>query len=231
LIVRGDVDRLTRDLDFFTVEPNTVDVLLPAFEAAARKAGLTVVEEQAAHGFARLVVSDGTDQTGVDLASDARLFASEPSELGRILSAEELAVDKVLAVFGRAEARDFVDLAALEPRFGLAHLCELAGRKDTGFRRPVQPRCSTGSIAWTGTSSTSTTRRSPPSSSRSGGGDPSAGDARLKPACGPVGGAERRIKPSWGPARPPVNCRRWAPDRSSRLCREGATRRAQASGR
>ena len=180
LIVRGDVDRLTRDLDFFTVEPNTVDVLLPAFEAAARKAGLTVVEEQAAHGFARLVVSDGTDQTGVDLASDARLFASEPSELGRILSAEELAVDKVLAVFGRAEARDFVDLAALEPRFGLAHLCELAGRKDTGFRRPVQPRCSTGSIAWTGTSSTSTTRHSPPSSSWSGGGEPVCGRCRAE---------------------------------------------------
>lgn len=137
LIVHGDVDRLTRDLDFFTVEPNAVDSLLPAFEAAARKAGLALIEEQVAHGFARLVVSDGTDQTGVDLASDARLFAPEPSELGLILSAEELAVDKVLAVFGRAEARDFVDLAALEPRFGLAHLCELAERKDTGFRRPV----------------------------------------------------------------------------------------------
>lgn len=54
-----------------------------------------------------------------------------------MLGAEELAVDKVLAIFGRAEARDFVDLAALEPRFGLIHLCELAEMKDTGFSRSV----------------------------------------------------------------------------------------------
>lgn len=137
LIVHGDVDRLTRDLDFFTVEPDAVDRLLPAFEAAVRDAGLELTEQQVAHGFARLVVSDGTNQTGVDLASDARLLPAEPSELGLILSAEELAVDKVLAVFGRAEARDFVDLAALEARFGLAHLCELAKRKDGGFQRSV----------------------------------------------------------------------------------------------
>jgi hypothetical protein len=137
LIVHGDVERLTRDLDFFAVEPEAVDILLPGFEAAVRDAGLELTEQQVAHGFARLVVSDGTDQTGVDLASDARLFPPEPSDLGLILSAKELAVDKVLAVFGRAEARDFVDLAALEPRFGLAHLCEVAERKDGGFQRSV----------------------------------------------------------------------------------------------
>jgi len=43
----------------------------------------------------------------------------------------------VLAVFGRAEARDFLDLAAFEPRFGLERLCELAVVKDTGFDRQV----------------------------------------------------------------------------------------------
>lgn len=66
-----------------------------------------------------------------------RLLPPEPSEFGLLLSTEELAVDKVLAVFGRAEARDFVDLAALEPRFGLEHLCRLAAEKDGGFRRSV----------------------------------------------------------------------------------------------
>jgi hypothetical protein len=50
-----------------------------------------------------------------------------------MLSGEELAVDKVLALFGRAEARDFVDLVALEPRYGLERLCELAVQKDLGF--------------------------------------------------------------------------------------------------
>ncbi len=104
-MVHGHVDRLTRDLDYFTADPASVDRLLPVFEAAARAVGLTVTEERIAPGFARLVLSDGADQTGVDLAVDARLLPIEESELGQVLSAEELAVDKVLAVFGRAEAR------------------------------------------------------------------------------------------------------------------------------
>ncbi|MGH9279344.1 MAG: nucleotidyl transferase AbiEii/AbiGii toxin family protein [Acidimicrobiales bacterium] len=98
---------------------------------------MTVSEERIAPGFARLLLADDTDQTRVDLAADARLLPTEQSELGLVLSAEELAVDKVLAIFGRAEARDFVDLAVLEPRFGLDHLCTLAASKDTGFRRSV----------------------------------------------------------------------------------------------
>jgi nucleotidyltransferase AbiEii toxin of type IV toxin-antitoxin system len=137
LIAHGDVNRLTRDLDFFTVEPARVNELLPEFEAALRAAGWDVIEEKVAVGFARLVVVDGDERTGVDLATDARLLPVEPSEFGPLLSTEELAVDKVLAVFGRAEARDFVDLAALEPRFGLEHLCQLAAAKDAGFQRSV----------------------------------------------------------------------------------------------
>jgi hypothetical protein len=39
----------------------------------------------------------------------------------------------ILAVFGRAEARDFVDLAAVEARYGLDRLFELAAEKDHGF--------------------------------------------------------------------------------------------------
>lgn len=137
LIVHGHIDRRTRDLDFFTTDPSAVDRLVPLFEAAARSAGLEVVEERIASGFARLVVTDRTEQTRIDLASDARLLPAEPSDVGLVLSAEELAVDKVLAIFGRAEARDFADLAVLEPRFGLDHLCALATRKDAGFDRSV----------------------------------------------------------------------------------------------
>lgn len=56
---------------------------------------------------------------------------------GLILSGEELATDKVLAIFGRAEPRDFVDLAALEPRYGLSRLLEQAAEKDPGFQLAV----------------------------------------------------------------------------------------------
>jgi hypothetical protein len=54
-----------------------------------------------------------------------------------MLSGEELAVDKLLALFGRAEARDFVDLMEVEPLYGLDHLCRLAAEKDGGFSPSV----------------------------------------------------------------------------------------------
>lgn len=43
----------------------------------------------------------------------------------------------MLAVFGRAEARDYVDLMSIEPRFGLARHFELAREKDSGFSPAV----------------------------------------------------------------------------------------------
>jgi len=133
LIARGDVERQTRDLDFFGLIPDAVDRLLPALDRALHDAGLVVRHVQENHGFARLIVESGDDRTELDLGADARLFPAEPGWPAPTLSGEELAVDKVLAVFGRAEARDFVDLAAIEERYGLDRLFELAAEKDRGF--------------------------------------------------------------------------------------------------
>ena len=133
LIARGDVDRQTRDLDFFGLTGEAVDRLVPAAERALRVAGFEVERIQVNPGFARLIVARGDDRTEVDLAADARLFPAEPGRPAPMLAGEELAVDKVLALFGRAEARDFVDLLAVEPRYGLDRLCRLAAEKDRGF--------------------------------------------------------------------------------------------------
>ena len=133
LIVRGDVDRATRDLDFFGTSPDAVDHLVPAAESALQQAGFQVDRLIDSPGFTRLVVADELDRTEVDLASDARLFPPEAGPGFDLLSSEELAADKVLAVFGRAEARDYVDLMSIEPRFGLTRLFELAREKDRGF--------------------------------------------------------------------------------------------------
>jgi hypothetical protein len=50
-----------------------------------------------------------------------------------VLSPTELAVDKLLAIFGRAEARDFIDFAAVVDRYELVDLFRLAAEKDPGF--------------------------------------------------------------------------------------------------
>lgn len=119
LIARGEIQRETRDLDFFGLTPGDVDRLVPAVDRAP--AG-RLRRVQVSPGFARLIVESGDDSTELDLGADARLFPAEPRRPAPTLSGEELAVDKVLAVFGRAEARDFVDLAAVEARYGLDRL-------------------------------------------------------------------------------------------------------------
>lgn len=133
MILRGDVDRRTRDLDFFALDSSDVQRLLPAAEEALRAAGFDVQRLQEGPGFVRLTVERVGEVVEVDLAADARLFPVELEDGLPVLSRTELAVDKVLAVFGRAEARDFVDLAAVIDRYGLESLFRLAAEKDPGF--------------------------------------------------------------------------------------------------
>lgn len=52
---------------------------------------------------------------------------------GLILADPELAANKTLALFGRAEPRDYIDFEALAQRFSLSELCDLAASKDGGF--------------------------------------------------------------------------------------------------
>lgn len=76
-------------------------------------------------GFARSLVQSEEDRTERDLAADARLFPSQRGRPAPTLSGLELGADKVLAVFGRAEARDFADPMALESQYGLDRLVRL----------------------------------------------------------------------------------------------------------
>ncbi len=137
LIVRGVVDRPTRDMDFFATSPEEVNLVLPSLEALLEAEDLEVQRVQVANGFARLLVSSEAETTTVDLSWDARRFPVERVEEGPILADDELAADKLLALFGRAAARDFVDVAALASRYGLERLCDLAAEKDPGFERSV----------------------------------------------------------------------------------------------
>lgn len=129
LIARGDIDRLTRDLDFFGPSAVEVDQIIPIVERALTDAGLSVHRIRESSGFYRLEVSKAGDVTEVDFGADFRLLPIEQGPLGPTLAGEELAINKVLAVFGRAEARDFVDLSVLTKRYGLEHLMRRASEK------------------------------------------------------------------------------------------------------
>jgi hypothetical protein len=135
MILLGLVDRKTRDLDFFARESAAVNRVIPAVEAALQSAGLHVGRQIDQPGFVRLEVSREAEACEVDLGYDARLWPVRRHEIGAVISTEELAADKTLALLGRAAARDFVDVQALAAKFGEERLCQLAAQKDLGFRR------------------------------------------------------------------------------------------------
>jgi len=135
LLVHGLIDRATRDLDYFTQpgEVETLATLRDALEQTLDRLSLDYTRKRDLPTFVRIEVSSGDDRCEVDLAVDYRALPAEPSEYGPTLAVRELAANKVLAVFGRAEARDFLDLAALTGQFELREIMELASQKDRGF--------------------------------------------------------------------------------------------------
>ncbi|MCQ3809790.1 MAG: nucleotidyl transferase AbiEii/AbiGii toxin family protein [Acidimicrobiia bacterium] len=133
LIVSGVIDRLTKDLDFFTPYPNPVGGLAEAIQTALEDAGLAVVVVRASDTYAQLQVSSGGDTTNIDLASDHRMMDATPTETGYVLDVQELAADKVLALEARGVPRDYFDFAALSRWYSIDQMCQLAGQKDTGF--------------------------------------------------------------------------------------------------
>jgi hypothetical protein len=138
LLVHGLIDRATRDLDYFTTpgEGDALARLRDALEQTLDRLGLGHTRKRDLPTFVRIEVSGGDDRCEVDLAVDYRALPAEPSQYGPTLAVRELAANKVLAVFGRAEARDVLDLAALTGQFELREMMELASEKDPGFDTP-----------------------------------------------------------------------------------------------
>ena len=135
LIVTGIVQRPTEDLDFFAPHPQPIAPVLEALEAKLLSEGFRVTRLHSAETFARLQIESDSETTRIDFATDYRLMPAVQTEEGAVLAERELAADKTLALFGRAEPRDFLDFQSLAARFSLDELCDLAASKDAGFHR------------------------------------------------------------------------------------------------
>ena len=119
LLAAGLTSRPTRDLDFFgEIGLVNVNEALVQFVAAENNRQWVCVVVQADDSFVRLHVK-GTDEVLVDIAIDVGArYPSQNSVLGPTFNHEELAGRKMLALFDRAEARDFADVFVLASRFG-----------------------------------------------------------------------------------------------------------------
>jgi hypothetical protein len=129
--------RYSDDLDFFHDSEARVASAFAADRETLRRAGYGVEVELSLPGLVRAVVRRGADATRVDWAHDSawRFMPLVRDPLGGLLlHPVDLAINKVLAVAGRDEARDFVDVLFVHERvLPLAGLCWAAAGKDPGL--------------------------------------------------------------------------------------------------
>lgn len=129
--------RESEDLDFFTGDAVSLAPTAREFENQLRAAGLGVQVERRQVTFVRFLIGN---ELKVDLALDASFRLKPPVQLNiddveiPVDSLDDIAANKMLALFGRAEPRDFVDVYFLSKEyFDFMEMVQMAAKKDTGF--------------------------------------------------------------------------------------------------
>lgn len=137
------VERMSEDVGMFTDRFDT-DAFSGAIEAlveAYRQDGLEVEVVRRADTFARVQAVDpiSGQASSVDLAADFRGHGPVEGPVGPVLAEVDAVATKVAAVFSRAYARDYLDLAGIldSGRYGREELIVLATDVDAGFSRTI----------------------------------------------------------------------------------------------
>ena len=132
--------RKSNDLDFFT---STEDVILPfshQFESFLRSKGFECLRQRGLNSFVELNVTINKEKTLIHLALDTPFRFESTIEFPgypklRVDNLIDIASNKLLALFGRATLRDFIDIYFLvkKENFLKNQLIDMAKRKDPGF--------------------------------------------------------------------------------------------------
>lgn len=137
LSVALQTQRLSRDLDPFHDTTEAVARSWDRDRAALAQAGYAIDVLRERPGYVEVVVSRGDNRLAIEWARDSafRFFPLvEHEELGLTLHPFDLATNKVLALVGRLEARDWVDVIECHDRLQpLGYLAWAATGKDPGF--------------------------------------------------------------------------------------------------
>ena len=132
--------RQSNDLDFFTSVEEIMDPFSHQLEKHLVTHGFECKRQRAFHLFMELIVSLKGETTLVHLAWDSAFRFEPTKEFSeyphlRVDGLLDIASNKLLALFGRAALRDFIDVYFLVQKghFSKKQLMEAAVRKDPGF--------------------------------------------------------------------------------------------------
>lgn len=129
--------RYSNDLDYFHDSIERVASAFAADQEDLMQAGYQVAIEIKQVGYIRAKVFSNEGATKVEWAQDSDwrfLPVIQNDELGYVLHPLDLAINKVLALAGRNEPRDFLDVMFIHNTIlHLGALCWAAAGKDPGF--------------------------------------------------------------------------------------------------
>ncbi|MBX7113295.1 MAG: nucleotidyl transferase AbiEii/AbiGii toxin family protein [Myxococcaceae bacterium] len=129
--------RFSNDLDYFHDSVERVASAFAADSAALEREGYQVAIDMKQPGYIRARVVCGDDSTKIEWAHDSAwrfMPTVADAELGFVLHPVDLALNKVLALVGRNEPRDFLDVLEVHERtLCLGALCWASVGKDPGF--------------------------------------------------------------------------------------------------
>lgn len=135
----GFVDRVSKDVDLFTTM--AAAAAFPAAQAAVvvalRDDGLEVTVAREGPSFARLAVTDpvGGNFSTVELGVDWREYPPVQLAIGPVLHPADAVANKLCALYGRAEVRDYIDVHGVldDGRYAADDLLRMAADHDRGF--------------------------------------------------------------------------------------------------
>ena len=137
ILIEPNTSRYSRDLDYFHDSETRVAESFSADRELLENAGYSIDLDVIQPGYARAIVSKDDEATRVEWAHDSawRFMPTVRDErVGYLLHPVDVSVNKVLALAGRDEPRDVLDVLHLHARvLGLGPLCWAACGKDPGF--------------------------------------------------------------------------------------------------
>lgn len=131
--------RLSQDLDLFTVNQEiSFDNVNRELLKIASNLNLKIKNQVASPTFLQYIFLTNAEDLKVDVVKDVPIFFGKIKKKGgvNIDSLKNIAVNKLLAIFGRVDAKDFIDLffiLKIEKKFEFDELFSKAKQKDLGL--------------------------------------------------------------------------------------------------
>jgi hypothetical protein len=130
--------RLSNDLDLFTLDEQAYAEINAQVTALAQAVGAEQKSVRPLTTMNQLNLERAGESLKIDFVRDAGPAFGEPLQRGkvRVDALENMGANKILALFGRAATRDYIDLYFILHEGGLTfdHLLALAKQKDPGLQ-------------------------------------------------------------------------------------------------